>query len=406
MASTCPSLAALFRTETGPELRKALAQLGDAHVIAPEPVRPLLKAAAPAATLHADVEAVITAHPARAFVIADTFPQETAMRRELRAADIPTAGLYGSMLPSVVAVQGLGALAPPVEQRRVQAAQTADTRYVLFCPARVGSGYLCALLRQAGLGAPYEHVREAAAAAAAAGMPLTTFLQALEPYAARNGVFATKVITIAFAKACGGKLERSRDTLRRMLERGYTTFGLTRDPLDAVVSRLMAETTNLWHVERQGLEEARAAQADAAMRDGPFLNLLFSRVAQDVFAEKVFDIPRGQCFRFEDLKRDPTAIVRRIGDQIGRPASETIEAEGLPVELGQDNPAYQRWRRRACELVLAHAAKALPRILAHGRELTGLSPDELKSWPEFESHLTAVFRAAQERLDTVEEPAS
>ena len=396
LKTVAPHIQALLDSDLGPDLSRLLCGLRQGHVVGPPEVRGLLDPGALEGALSWSQAAEPAARPGPTFILAGSFVEEEEIRRLYQARGEPTVGLFSSIVPAAAARRAAGTLSTGDVEGPTRR-EAVERRYALLSTARVGSGYLCGLLKEAGLGLPAEHVRTATLPALQAGMPVERFLDAMEPYAARNGVFGTKLPLGMFAKACGGRADQLMQASEALQRRGYAHFRLTRNPIDCAVSWGLAIATRFWHVGSASAEEARKAQQDAAPDDAGLIAFIYARVAQDVMAERILPAPAA-TFSYEQLDEDGAEVVRTIASALSRPAAPSAKASQLPVKLSADNPSYLRWRRRACELVQQQQKTALPRAVTYAVELTGLPVRELRRWPEFEANLQALAAAAAQGL--------
>ncbi len=379
-------LIALLRGQAGPGV----------VVIAPAAARAFLQAAdpLPGLTWSEDAAGALAQQAARAVVLVDSFDQERAIRSKLQAAKVPSVGLYGGFVPRIATQRLPGAVLEPGSGRPGGDRRPVAVRYALVCLARVGSDYLCSLLRSAGLGDPQEHLREATQPAIEAGMSLAAFFRHLEPHAARRGVFGTKLLIAQFIRACGESGSRADHAARELIASGLAPLRLTRDPIDGAVSVAIGSKTNVWHVDQARLGALQDAQARVELDERQLLEALYWRIAAEAWADGLFAPADPLKIDYEALDREPKAVIETIAAHLRTDLPAGLEPRGAEAKMSHENPAYARWRRRLCELVLADRAASLDRVMRIAAGLTGGRPIE-----GLEARLGAAAESAERRLD-------
>jgi LPS sulfotransferase NodH len=368
--------------------------LGDITVIAPEAARARIAGLAPRVVWRPTVEAAQAAEAQRVLVMVESWQEEKAIVRRLHGGTPHIYGLYGRLLPALVARRQEGArfhARVPAGRRPV------SLRYAIVCPGRVGSGYLCALLAKAGLGAPWEHARDVAVISAQAGMPVATFLQRVEPYGVRAELFGTKLVIGYFSQACLCQMERAEAAIAALAERGYLFFTLTRNALDAGISAALARASNAWHLHPGEIEQLAERHSHVELDEVQLLHTIFRKVAEAAYVERLMAGQRRKSFTLRELEATPVGVVAAIAGELHRELPAGFKPGRPTVRLSKYSSAYQPWQARANELILEHRETALELALDHAHALSGVDRAELARWPQIHIVLDQLIRLAEQR---------
>lgn len=387
----------LLNSEIGAGLSGTLSRMAKAHVICPAPVRDEVMAFAknPRLTWSPDIQGALDPGLGRVLVFCERFEEEQWVIRRLHAAGRPSLGLFTAMAPGRAAARRWG----PFEHGEIAPApgpQTANKHYAIVGTPRVGSTFLCTALTAAGLGIPTEHLREAGVLCVRDGrMPLELFLHRVSVYAARNGIFGTRLPLQAFADASGGDFQKAVQMVRKLDTAGYAVFTLDRDPFDQAASQVLAQTVRAWEATPRSLEQVRAAQAAAAIGDDVLVRWLDVGVALRAYMDTIFANPPHMRLSYGEVAADPQAAVMKIARAAGITPGPGITPKQPMVRLGEDNPTYEALRERARALVRARGPGAFASVKEAARGLTGLSELDLERWPQLRDGLAALIAAAR-----------
>jgi LPS sulfotransferase NodH len=241
--------------------------------------------------------------------------------------------------------------------------------YIICGTPRTGSTLLCDLL----------------AATKVAGHPESFFMRGMDPHWAaqlglpsRDGLseaaYAAAYLTAAIKAGKGGTkvfgLRLMRENLEDLIAlidavhpqlpsdkaRLDAAFGdilylhLARaDKLGQAISMVKAEQTGLWHIAPDGTELERLAPPQDPIYD-------FDRLARKLAELQAYDDAWGIWFEeqgiaplriaYEDLSRDPVAIVARICAALGVPAPDLANIRPGVARLADATSAD--WRARYC----------------------------------------------------------
>ncbi len=174
-------------------------------------------------------------------------------------------------------------------------------------------------------------------------------------------------------------------------------FRLDRDPIDRAVSHALALTSQVWHVDKVQLPQARAYHAAMRVSDETLRRALYGGAAEAAYMDRVFEVPEARRLDYAQLIAAPQAMTAAVAVELGAAPGSGAGPISPAVPIGTDNPAYQRLRERACGLVLADDGEALEHAIVRGRELTGLDVSELRRWAELQAALEQLRGAAEGR---------
>lgn len=377
----------ILRQEDGSRLIAWFAALGpDTMVLAPHFIRQSVLAQAPgcaaawcsglpaAADLPADVCNIV--------VVAEFADAETRAEAMYRSAgNLSVYGFYKHVIPAINAdadPMSLGQRRPP------------DKRYALFCVPRSGSTYLCAVLTNAGLGVPAEHLRTSADhAIGRAGLAFDEWLDAVELYGNADGIFGTKIIPHHIFPASGRNYARLNSYVEKLVARGYVLFFLRRNLVDCIVSSLVALAARRWHVFS---EEARSRLADsidlAAIDDLLLQRQITHSVADLLILRSVVQRQNAIEFDYDAVTTQPARAVAQVREALclgGTDRTESARAL-VPVRTSGAISAYGAIERAIYDRVARErdqlASIALRRIMmktglnaADIRRFVGIDPD-------------------------------
>ncbi len=136
------------------------------------------------------------------------------------------------------------------------------------------------------------------------------------------------------------------------------------------------------------------AQARVELDERQLLEALYWRIAAEAWADGLFAPADPLEIDYEALDREPKAVIETIAAHLCTALPAGLEPRGAEAKMSHENPAYARWRRRLCELVLADRAASLDRVMRIAAGLTGGRPIE-----GLEARLGAAAESAERRLD-------
>jgi LPS sulfotransferase NodH len=365
------SLEYILSQEDGSRLIAWFATLGpDTLVLAPPFIRRIILAQAPtcaacwwsglpdAAALPPDATNIV--------VVSEFADSEAQAEMMYKTADqTHVYGFYKHIIPAITAD------ADPMSYNQ---RHHPEKRYALFCVPRSGSTYLCALLTNAGLGAPAEHLRVSADhAIGRAGLSFATWLEAIELYGNVDGIFGTKIIPHHVFPASGRNYQRLSAIVDEFAEKGYVLFFLRRKLVDCIVSSLIALAARRWHVFS---EEARLRLADSvdlsAIDDALLQRQITHCVADLLILSAVLRRPDVVEFDYDALTARPATVVAQVRGALRLgPTAESGRAL-VPLPTSGVISAYAIIKKAICDRVARESEQLASITLRRMMTKTGL----------------------------------